>query len=668
MSELELLIEDTEVNFNHNDHIVITGDFDDWQHEKYTLKYDDFTRAYRVQLPYNGEEDLVFKFVVNGTQWLTVDCFDSITDAGGFVNNRIFCKDWLKQVKEGPKDVDNNKGMDVISAAETIESFGRSEKSGVSSRLVPEPLYSHEEAYDSSASVDEGFKGSPLEIEGAKYLVDEQKDERSEIHEDAVEDNHRERPEAITDREIQTVLKVVEEAEVSEKVKVTEIAEQDREDEEHKEREEQEDPEEPGEVEEWEESDKQEEQEEQEDPEVSVEVRELEEAEETEEAEDFEDANEAAYANKKEYVDELEEANEEEYADELEYANEVEDANEEEYADDLGYAHELEDANEEEYADYLEYAHELEDEDELEDSDELEEVENPKKLEEFEDTNETEKVNVADVESVETEDIEGVESVEAQNIEDIEDAEAVVDAESSEGSVDIEESEDAEDAEDAQGVKVEEVQYAEEVEEVEIEDVEDIEEAKKIEKIKQINEACASAVIPEVISSKLTEENLKGAETEEETEEETGEELVDCEDSYQYGYSYTYCFSEADCDASRISSESRISGDSAADNVSNDSSHSKICDLSREVLPVQQKQACVQVESIPAKPSLSLPGDYIHVDEASELSSTEGVELAQSVGSEVSDQELFHRDREEQKPKSQGIFSVIKLFKTYWKG
>ncbi|AAS51826.1 ADL094Wp [Eremothecium gossypii ATCC 10895] len=96
MAGLELVIAASQVDFERGDHVTVTGAFDGWQHEKHILQYDEGARAFRVELPYSGEEELVFKFVLNGSQWLTVGCFEAITDPEGHVNNRILCRDWLR--------------------------------------------------------------------------------------------------------------------------------------------------------------------------------------------------------------------------------------------------------------------------------------------------------------------------------------------------------------------------------------------------------------------------------------------------------------------------------------------------------------------------------------------------------------------------------------------
>lgn len=97
MSYLELKISDSKVSFNSKDRIAVTGNFDNWEHKKYMLLYDDFSREFRVNIPYNGEEQLVFKFVLNNSEWITIDCFELVSDEQGNVNNRILCREWLKE-------------------------------------------------------------------------------------------------------------------------------------------------------------------------------------------------------------------------------------------------------------------------------------------------------------------------------------------------------------------------------------------------------------------------------------------------------------------------------------------------------------------------------------------------------------------------------------------
>ncbi|AGO11682.1 AaceriADL094Wp [[Ashbya] aceris (nom. inval.)] len=96
MAGLELVIAASKVDFERGDHVTVTGAFDGWQHEKHILEYDEDAQVYRVELPYSGEEELVFKFVLNGSRWMTLGCFEAITDPEGHVNNRILCRDWLR--------------------------------------------------------------------------------------------------------------------------------------------------------------------------------------------------------------------------------------------------------------------------------------------------------------------------------------------------------------------------------------------------------------------------------------------------------------------------------------------------------------------------------------------------------------------------------------------
>ncbi|AET39416.1 Atg45p Ecym_4356 [Eremothecium cymbalariae DBVPG len=119
MPSLELVMEGTKVHFSSSDHITITGDFDQWQHEKYTLKYDDVEGVFRVEVPYSGEKELIFKFVLNGTNWTTVECFEELMDGEGHVNNRVFCEDWLKDGET--EEVSESEGEELRESDMTMD-------------------------------------------------------------------------------------------------------------------------------------------------------------------------------------------------------------------------------------------------------------------------------------------------------------------------------------------------------------------------------------------------------------------------------------------------------------------------------------------------------------------------------------------------------------------
>ncbi|KAG0673992.1 hypothetical protein C6P41_002628 [Kluyveromyces marxianus] len=83
--------------FTRDDHVIITGNFDNWNPGQYMLEFDADTGCFKVQLPYDGvSETIVCKFVVNNNEWQTLDCFDKHVDNMGHENNIIHCKAWLQ--------------------------------------------------------------------------------------------------------------------------------------------------------------------------------------------------------------------------------------------------------------------------------------------------------------------------------------------------------------------------------------------------------------------------------------------------------------------------------------------------------------------------------------------------------------------------------------------
>ncbi|CDO96601.1 unnamed protein product [Kluyveromyces dobzhanskii CBS 2104] len=95
--ELCIRIDPASCGFNKDDHVVITGDFDNWNPGRYVLNYDSATGYYTVRLPYDGCSDtFICKFVVNYEHWRALNCFDKYVDAIGHENNLIYCKAWLQ--------------------------------------------------------------------------------------------------------------------------------------------------------------------------------------------------------------------------------------------------------------------------------------------------------------------------------------------------------------------------------------------------------------------------------------------------------------------------------------------------------------------------------------------------------------------------------------------
>lgn len=85
------------------DKIVITGEFDDWQHSDYVLQYDE-KEGYKVMIPrLNGKEKALFKFLINDNKWITLSYFETLTDDSGITNNVLHYHDY--DPHEGLDDV-----------------------------------------------------------------------------------------------------------------------------------------------------------------------------------------------------------------------------------------------------------------------------------------------------------------------------------------------------------------------------------------------------------------------------------------------------------------------------------------------------------------------------------------------------------------------------------
>ncbi|SCU85094.1 LAFA_0D13850g1_1 [Lachancea sp. 'fantastica'] len=76
--------------YSHNDKVVITGSFDNWEHTRHVLKFDNIEKAYNVTIPSGESDRIIFKFVINDKEWVTLPYFETQTDSRGLVNN-VLC-------------------------------------------------------------------------------------------------------------------------------------------------------------------------------------------------------------------------------------------------------------------------------------------------------------------------------------------------------------------------------------------------------------------------------------------------------------------------------------------------------------------------------------------------------------------------------------------------
>ena len=94
MSNIVLVIPREVVGRSPKDKIVITGEFDNWQHSDYVLQYDEI-QGYRVEIPrLNGKEKAMFKLLVNDSDWITLSYFETMTDNCGHTNNVLNYHDY----------------------------------------------------------------------------------------------------------------------------------------------------------------------------------------------------------------------------------------------------------------------------------------------------------------------------------------------------------------------------------------------------------------------------------------------------------------------------------------------------------------------------------------------------------------------------------------------
>lgn len=120
MAELHLEVKLEQNLFNPHDHIIITGDFDKWEHKRYILRFVKSKNHFEVRIPYEGQDHLIVKFLVNGTKWMTLNCLKSMVDEQGYVNNIITCKDWLKPQISNSTQIMEDVNINISSEVDNI--------------------------------------------------------------------------------------------------------------------------------------------------------------------------------------------------------------------------------------------------------------------------------------------------------------------------------------------------------------------------------------------------------------------------------------------------------------------------------------------------------------------------------------------------------------------
>ncbi|CEP60626.1 Atg45p LALA0_S01e15280g [Lachancea lanzarotensis] len=82
--------------YSHNDKVVITGSFDNWEHKRYRLSFDDSEKCYNVTIPSGKSDRIIFKFVINDKEWVSLPYFETQTDSRGLVNNVLRWDDYTE--------------------------------------------------------------------------------------------------------------------------------------------------------------------------------------------------------------------------------------------------------------------------------------------------------------------------------------------------------------------------------------------------------------------------------------------------------------------------------------------------------------------------------------------------------------------------------------------
>ncbi|AQZ13294.1 YIL024C [Zygosaccharomyces parabailii] len=169
MSSILLVIPKEVVGRSPKDKIVITGEFDNWQHSDYVLQYDE-RQGFKVEIPkLRGKEKAMFKLLVNDNDWITLSYFETATDASGHTNNVLHYHDY--EINENMEDVTISSASDerqqqqlLKYAAETDENNLPTEELETTQAVTNDyvNISSHGEL-SSTEDLDCDFSGSDLE-------------------------------------------------------------------------------------------------------------------------------------------------------------------------------------------------------------------------------------------------------------------------------------------------------------------------------------------------------------------------------------------------------------------------------------------------------------------------------------------------------------------------
>ncbi|CAR23238.1 Atg45p [Lachancea thermotolerans CBS 6340] len=80
-------------DISQKDKVIVTGNFDNWEHTKFVLKRNSEDDSFEVEVPAVSSGVLTFKFVINDRDWVTLPYFDTEKDGNGFLNNVLKWQD-----------------------------------------------------------------------------------------------------------------------------------------------------------------------------------------------------------------------------------------------------------------------------------------------------------------------------------------------------------------------------------------------------------------------------------------------------------------------------------------------------------------------------------------------------------------------------------------------
>lgn len=154
MSNVLLVIPREVVGRSPKDKIVITGEFDNWQHSDYILQYDE-NQGYKVEIPkLSGREKAMFKLLVNDCDWITLSYFETATDNCGHTNNVLNYQDY--EVNDNLDDVTISSIQDELRQQEQLLNYARNDcedKEG----SKEDQIFTHENKNNSESTGDESM-------------------------------------------------------------------------------------------------------------------------------------------------------------------------------------------------------------------------------------------------------------------------------------------------------------------------------------------------------------------------------------------------------------------------------------------------------------------------------------------------------------------------------